>query len=452
MANPLSNLPQRLLGKTKAIVKLMIRRARQLIQNYRGRYHGLNNEDVISYQAVISPLTQINLHARQIVNSMDFLPDKYSLSGSDFMQGPHVDFAKQYVQRGDDPSWDYTQTTYYQLALQGRLPFPIIGECQARMRCQKFIWMIEQLRRQGYQPKTFGAIVVVPTTEGNWMVINGKHRMAAMIALGHTNIDVFIGFDNEVRAQFKQLAESVWPRSTYSRSFEAMESLGKVNRDKAGEIQELIQEIKQAKLETWANIYHPLPFYEFGNLTTQVSPDTSYKRLQMILDAADGDVVDKRVLDLGCNLGFYSFSLANRGAKVTSVELRSDYHDISKRIVELYDMNVRFRNDSLTPELVNEVGDVDITLCFSMIQWVIDQQGMDYGKQILKTISERSRLLLFDVSVNHGAACLLCPGGQELVYVYDFLADATTYTDIQCIGQVHPYGNDTRYVFACKHA
>ena len=115
-------------------------------------------------------------------------------------------------------------------------------------------------------------------------------------------------------------------------------------------------------------------------------------------------------------------------------------------------MNVRFRNDSLTPELVNEVGDVDITLCFSMIQWVIDQQGMDYGKQILKTISERSRLLLFDVSVNHGAACLLCPGGQELVYVYDFLADATTYTDIQCIGQVHPYGNDTRYVFACKHA
>ena len=175
------------------------------------------------------------------------------------------------------------------------------------------------------------------------MVINGKHRMAAMIALGHTNIDVFIGFDNEVRAQFKQLAESVWPRSTYSRSFEAMESLGKVNREKAGEIQELIQQIKQAKLETWANIYHPLPFYEFGNLTTQVSPDTSYKRLQMILDAADGDVVDKRVLDLGCNLGFYSFSLANRGAKVTSVELRSDYHDISKRIVELYDMNVRFR-------------------------------------------------------------------------------------------------------------
>ncbi|MAX23830.1 MAG: hypothetical protein CMJ19_04925 [Phycisphaeraceae bacterium] len=452
MANPLSNLPQRLLGKTKAIVKLMIRRARQLIQNSRGRYHGLSNEDVISYQAVTSPLTQINLHGRQIVNSMDFLPDKYSLSGSDFMQGPHVDFAKQYVQRGDDPSWDYTQTTYYQLALQGRLPFPIIGECQARMRCQKFIWMIEQLRRHGYQPKTFGAIVVVPTTEGNWMVINGKHRMAAMIALGHTNIDVFIGFDNEVRAQFKQLAESVWPRSTYSRSFEAMESLGKVNREKAGEIQELIQQIKQAKLETWANIYHPLPFYEFGNLTTQVSPDTSYKRLQMILDAADGDVVDKRVLDLGCNLGFYSFSLANRGAKVTSVELRSDYHDISKRIVELYDMNVRFRNDSLTPELVNEVGDVDITLCFSMIQWVIDQQGMDYGKQILKTISERSRLLLFDVSVNHGAACLLCPGGQELVYVYDFLADATTYTDIQCIGQVHPYGNDTRYVFACKHA
>ena len=270
------------------------------------------------------------------------------------------------------------------------------------------------------------------------MVINGKHRCAALLALGEKNVDVFVGLDNEVRVQFRHLAESVWPRSSYHLSFEAMESLGKPNKDKADEIQQLIEQIKKQKLETWANIYHPLPFYEFGNLTTQVAPDTSYQRLQMILDAADGNVEDKRVLDLGCNLGFYSFSLAHRGARVTSVEMRADYHDISKRIVELYDMNVRFRNESLTPQLIDEVGDVDVTLCFSMIQWVIDQHGMDYGKQILRKISERSKLLMFDVSVNMGAACLVCPHGQELVFVFDWLKEATTYTDIQLVGQVHP--------------
>lgn len=451
MPNPVTHIFKRVINKAKRLVALAIERSRQMVHTRRARYHGVINDDGICYQSVRSPLTQINLHARPIINSMDFLPDKYTLSGSDFLTGPHVEFARQYVLSGNDPTWDYTQTRYYKLAVQGRLPFPVIGECQARMRCQEFIWMIEQIKRNGYKPGIYGAITFVPTTDAKWMVINGKHRCAALLALGEKNIEVFIGLENEVRALFRRTASRVWPRSSYSRSFEAMEALGKPNHDKAGEIQELIEQIKKQKLETWANIYHPLPFYEFGNLTTQVSPSTSYQRLQMILDAADGNVVGKRVLDLGCNLGFYSFSLAHRGAKVTGVEMRADYHDISKRVVELYDMNVRFRNEALTPELIHEVGDVDITLCFSMIQWVIQQQGMDYGKQILRAISEHSKLLMFDVSVNHGAACLLCPRGQELVYVHDLLKEATTYTDIRRVGQVHPYDVDTRYIFACKH-
>lgn len=452
MANPVASMFKRVIKKTSHLVSAVIERARKYVQSRRGRYHGLLNEAGISYQDVRSPLTQINLHSRPIVNAMDFLPDRFSFSGMDFLSSPHVEFAKAYVANGDDPTWDYTQTRYFQLGREGRLPYPIIGNTQAHLRCQKFIWMIEQIRRHGYKPRQFGAITMVPTTDGKWMVINGKHRCAALLALGEKNVEVFMGLENEVRAQFRRLAESVWPRSSYSRSFDAMQNMGQPNREKAGEIQELIEQIKKQKLETWANIYHPLPFYEFGNLTIQVAPDTSYQRLQMILNAAGGDVVDKRVLDLGCNLGFYSFSLAHRGAKVTSVEMRADYHDISKRIVELYNMNVRFRNEPLTPELVDEVGDVDLTLCFSMIQWVIQQNGMDYGKQILNRISQRSKLLMFDVSVNDGAACLLCPRGQELIYVHDLLREATTYNDIQHVGQVHPYGSDIRYIFACKHA
>lgn len=451
MANPVASIFKRVINKVRRLVVGAVNRSRQYVHTRRGRYHGLLNEAGISYQMVRSPLTQINLHTRPIINAMDFLPDRFSFSGTDFLAGPHVDFAKQYIASGDDPTWDYTQTAYFQLAQAGRLPFPVIGNCQAHMRCQKFIWIIEQIRRQGYKPREFGAITVIPTTDGKWMVINGKHRCGALLALGEKNVEVFVGLENEVRAQFRRLSESVWPRSSYSRSFHAMEILGQPNHENAGEIQELIEQIKKQKLETWACIYHPLPFYEFGNLSIQVAPNTSYQRLQMILDAAEGDVMDKRVLDLGCNLGFYSFSLAHRGAKVTSVEMRADYHDISKRIVELYDMNVRFRNELLTPELVEQVGDVDVTLCFSMIQWVIQQNGMDYGKQILRMISQRSKLLMFDVSVNDGAACLVCPRGQELIYVHDLLAEATSYTDIQHVGQVHPYGTDIRYVFACKH-
>jgi hypothetical protein len=319
MTNLACQFASRVKNKAKHLASLAIKRSRQYVHLKRGTYLGTRNEDGICYQAVRSPLTTVNLLAKPIVNSMDFLPNRYSFSGSDFQMGPHLDFARQYILRGNDPTWDYTQTRYYQLALAGRLPFPIKGECQARMRCQKFIWMIEQLKRKGYQPQQFGAITFVDTTDGKWMVINGKHRLAALLAMDEKNVPVFIGFENEVRALFRHVASNVWPRSSYSRSLEALESLGKPNRDKAEEIQELIQDIKKQKLETWANIYHPLPFYEFGNLTTQVAPATPYQRLQMILDAAGGDVMNKRVLDLGCNLGFYSLSLANRGAKATTI-------------------------------------------------------------------------------------------------------------------------------------
>ena len=124
----------------------LIQRIRQLVQLKRAQYQPLHNEDGICYQTVRSSLTNVNLLAKPIVNSMDFLPNRYSFSGADFQQGPHVAFAKDYIQNGNESSWDFTKTDFYQLALAGRLPYPVKGECQARMHCQKFIWIIEFFR------------------------------------------------------------------------------------------------------------------------------------------------------------------------------------------------------------------------------------------------------------------------------------------------------------------
>ena len=88
--------------------------------------------------------------------------------------------------------------------------------------------------------------------------------------------------------------------------------------------------------------------------------------------------------------------------------------------------------------------------CFSMIQWVIDQHGLEYGKQVLRAVSEHARELLFDVSVNQGKSCLRCTPGNELQHLPDFLESSTCYTEITHLGDVHPYGSDTRHVFLCR--
>jgi SAM-dependent methyltransferase len=202
-------------------------------------------------------------------------------------------------------------------------------------------------------------------------------------------------------------------------------------------------------LETWADIYHPIPFPEFRKLTTQVSDATPYKRLELIL-ANLGRLEGPKVLDLGCNLGFYSFSLARRGAEVTGVELRSDYHGISTAMAREYGVPVRFVNAGLSSELLDSIGRTDCTLCFSMLQWVIAKEGFEQGMALLKRISQLSNILFFDISVNDGKACLTCPPGREISFVHDLLQNNTAYDVIEYIGRVHPYKTDVRHVFVCR--
>jgi len=447
MTDP-GRLGRKIVRRSKGAARQVLRHSRDLVKLARATYEYLPDRGVISYQKVGWPLTSFDTTRNNVVHTMDFMPDKVSFAGTDMMQSPHLEFAKAYIAEGD--RFQYRNTRYYRLALEGRLPFPCRGQRDAENLCRNFIYLINKLKEDGYTPVENGAITLVPCVDGSHMIINGKHRFAALIALGQTTFDVFIGLANEVRSQFRQVAEAAWPRSSYARSIDLLDRIGRPHADKGEQINALIEHIHNANLENWGDIYHPLPFYEFRNMQTQVDHDTPYQRLQMIL-AHSGNLEGKNVLDLGCNLGFYSFSLAMRGANLHSVEVREDYGYISKQLVDIYEVPVNFINEPLSPELLEKVGDVDVTLCFSMIQWVIDQMGMEYGLDLLDRISKQSRSLFFDVSVNEGKACLTCPEGEELIFVERLLNDSTTYPNINYIGKVHPYKMDTRYIFHCSH-
>jgi len=162
------------------------------------------------------------------------------------------------------------------------------------------------------------------------------------------------------------------------------------------------------------------------------------------------DLSDKRVLDIGCNIGFYSFSLAKRGALTTGMDIRPEYIDIANEIARIYRVSARFINAPMTDGAMRRLGKhYDITLCFSVLQWIIAQHGLDYGKQVLRAIYKTSDALFFDAAVNAGKSCLTCPEGEELAFVHQLLRDSTGYRTIEHMGDVHPYGADTRHVFYC---
>jgi len=416
---------------------------------YRGLYRPVLNDVGLSVDRLGIPLTEVSLRDATVIHTFDFLPDRLTFSGRPFREGlPYVDFAKEYVA---DPNFDHRQTAYYRLALLGRLPAPGRGAAEAQRRCRDFRYLIRKVQCEGYQPEAYGAISLVECVNGDLMVLNGKHRLAALMALNVERIPVALCFENEIRAIFRHVVERSWPPRFYTTSRRALASIGRPLCGKEREIRDLVRFIKGSQLETSADLYHPLPFADFRDLTTQVSGTTPYRRLGMILSRVDA-FRGRRVLDIGCNVGFYAFSLAKRGATVTAVDVRREYADIVNRVAAIYEVPVRGLSRPASADLVRaEAPGFDIALCFSALQWIIRKEGEAFGGALLKAIAETCEMLFFDIAVNTGKACLSARPGDELAFVYRLLRRSTSYRTIEHIGDVHPYGTDTRHVFYCGH-
>ena len=151
------------------------------------------------------------------------------------------------------------------------------------MQCGRFIHLIESLRSEGYHPEEHGAVTFVGPGDREVMVLDGKHRLATLLALGVQEFPAVGCFENEVKAFFHDAVMNAWPASFYTKSLTTLRGIGRLDGARAEGIAELVGQIPGMHLETWAPLYHPIPFLEFGTFKTQLSPQTPYRRLAAIL-------------------------------------------------------------------------------------------------------------------------------------------------------------------------
>lgn len=420
-------------------------RAKDGVYICRPRHRPFENVLGFPIEHTTAPLTPFLVERQRILHNFDFLPDRISLTDGPVESGPHASFARGYLH---DPAFDYRSADYYKCTVEGTLAVPSRGTPHAEWRCRNFIYLINSMRTQGYQPARYGAICMVHRRDGSVMVINGIHRLAVLLALKIREFPVVFCPENEVRAMFADAVGRLWPSRFYQKNREALNEIGRPLTDKGHEVERLLSKITASSLEMWGDLYHPVPFYEFRNLRTMTNGKTPYRRLAMILSRY-GDLRGREVLDVGCNVGFYAFSLAKRGARVTGVDQGSQYIEIAKELSKIYGVPAEFHHLPVTPEwLLTKRGAYDLTLCFSVLQWVIDQRDREYGGQVLEAISAKSNALFFDVAVNAGKAHLSCKAGEEIAFVYSLLRQFTSYPNIEYVGDVEPFGGP-RYVFHC---
>lgn len=165
--------------------------------------------------------------------------------------------------------------------------------------------------------------------------------------------------------------------------------------------------IKRGSRYTW-DIYQPIPLDGF-EITFNYSGRKCKDRLQFIKDQIIKKFGDKKIkiLDVGCNLGYFVFELAKLGHSVTGIDCNEKFVNICKFLTENhfnFESKPNFIYSSIDRTNIDLLKGYDLVLCFSVIHHFkdkflflkdfasavpyafIEMDGKDFGELELKTV------------------------------------------------------------------
>jgi len=204
--------------------------------------------------------------------------------------------------------------------------------------------------------------------------------------------------------------------------------------------------------ESSAPTYQPLYFSELRDVKTSLNAEHFYKKFKIIFKYIDADLTNKSVIDVGANAGFFSFAVAERNAIVDALEPANRYHELCKKLTEIYDVaNVNCINAPLSLELINNKK-YDYGFMLSVFQWISEGNNkLSYALNLLNEISKHVDVLFFELGCNAGKSAVTTKKFNHLAYVYSLLKNNTIYKNIKLIGTTSIWRRRPRYLFMCSH-
>jgi len=220
-------------------------------------------------------------------------------------------------------------------------------------------------------------------------------------------------------------------------------------------IKEIVEDLENNPVESGGQIYHPIPFPEFKNLTTSSNIGEVNKKWDLIriflMDIMANDLSKLNVLDVGANAGFYTFNLAKEGATVTSFEPHPRYAPIGTFLAKKKGLNVNWNS---TPFKFESVGKYhyDVALLLSVFQWMsLGGEKMEEAGKDLKKISSICDSMVFELGYNSGKSCIKTNKFNHYAELIGFLEDHTEYKQFKLLGTTKLWKGKRRYLVACSH-
>lgn len=220
-------------------------------------------------------------------------------------------------------------------------------------------------------------------------------------------------------------------------------------------IQEIIAHLESEPAETGGSIYHPIPFPEFAHLKTSSDADQVRAKWEMMQAglrlAFPGGLAGRKVLDVGANCGFYTFSLAQQGAAVTAFEPHPRYGPIGQFLAAEKKLPVEWNPAAFSPDAIRGQR-FDVALMLSVFQWMADGgKNLAAASAELRAISESSDCLVFELGFNRGKSCLTTTRRNHYGALLDLLGQNTCYEHFKLLGQPRIWRRYARFLVLCSH-
>lgn len=213
---------------------------------------------------------------------------------------------------------------------------------------------------------------------------------------------------------------------------------------------EIADFIEKNPFESSGHMYHPLPFPEFQRLKTSSLENAAVRKWRLIAAFLDClfPVQGGTILDVGANAGYYSFRMAQCGARVEAYEPHAHYADIGRRIVDATGLPVCWHNKELQSSDLRDKR-YDVALMLSVFQWMSrGNQNLSEANELLRLVASSSRYLFFELGCNQGKSAITT-SELPLAWVWNMLVATTAPKKVAYLGSTTVWRGIRRFLFVC---
>jgi SAM-dependent methyltransferase len=218
---------------------------------------------------------------------------------------------------------------------------------------------------------------------------------------------------------------------------------------------QLIKSIEANPLETGGHLYHPIPFPEFAHLTTSTDRAAVQDKMDHILrtlrSCFPAGIDGLSILDIGANSGYYAFTFAQAGARVTAIEPHPRYAAIGRFLARHYSLPVEWIERPFSGRDLHGRR-FDVGLALSVFQWMSrGGAALPEAAAQLRAVSRACRCLVFEMGFNIGTSALKTNKLNHYAALIRLLRSATDYDRFRFIARTHLWGKGSRFLILCSN-